>query len=148
MGISKDINRLKANGSAVAGELNEFLGQMRGKPPQEVLGVIAQSGLTQGIVMATAATFVLMAVFTVVPYFYTMAFAAAQVKNLEKIAATGSNSVESDDTPTKTQEPAISEADPDLAGAADKMGINETRESDPGVNPLEGKMDNLLDDLK
>ena len=40
-----DLRELKTNSSATVQELQEFLSQLRGKSPQEMLGVVASSQL-------------------------------------------------------------------------------------------------------
>ena len=71
-----DLKQLKENGSASAAEMAEFLAQLRGRRPQEVLGIVAGNGLTRGIVVASAWTLALMAVFTAGPYFWPKLFPA------------------------------------------------------------------------
>ena len=52
-GIARDLDRLKSDAGATAAEIREFLGQMRGRSPQEMIGLVAESGLTRSMFLAT-----------------------------------------------------------------------------------------------
>ena len=67
--VSGDFRNLRTHGTASLGELKEFLGKLRRKSPQEVIGIVSSSLLIQSVFIATAITIVFMAVFTVGPYF-------------------------------------------------------------------------------
>src|SRR4051812_40802069 len=64
-----DVRRIQEHGSLSVDELREFLATMRGKSPQEVLGLVASSDLLRATVQATVACILLLAVATVGPYF-------------------------------------------------------------------------------
>ena len=59
---------------AATAELRQFLSQMRGKSPKEMLGAVASSNLVQSTVTATAAITAAIIVFTVVPFGWKKAF--------------------------------------------------------------------------
>ena len=65
-----DLRELKTNSSATVQELQEFLSQLRGKSPQEMLGVVASSQLFRAtilsIILVTGTIFAL----TAFPYFF------------------------------------------------------------------------------
>ena len=65
-GIAKDLRRLKTDGSASAEELRQFISQLRGRSPQEVMGVVAQSDLFRSILLAAAGCAVLLVALTVI----------------------------------------------------------------------------------
>ena len=148
-GTLSDLKHLQSNTQATVGELREFLGQLKGRSPQEVMGIIAQSSLVQGIAAATAGCVVLLAVFTIVPYF------------MSDGSSPGPGSGQNNGTPAVASVPDNSEADtqqddgretdtnsePDLKSAADAMGISEAAEADPETNPLDSKLDKLLDGI-
>lgn len=147
-GPVEEMQRLRGHGAATAAELREFLGQLKGRTPQEVMGIVAQSSLVQGITTATFACGVLLAVFTVVPY---AIYGSPKDQQPETVAVAvqpsneQSNSAETpEDSSTTTDE----SAKPDLAKAADAMGIGETTEADPDKNPLDTKLDSLLDGIE
>jgi len=82
---SGEFSRLHVSARETKEELQEFLGSMRGKSPQEVLGLVAASGLTQAIVWSTIGTIIFMLFFTVMPYYaYEDTAAAAAAKKAEK----------------------------------------------------------------
>jgi hypothetical protein len=60
--------RMRSGSAATMDELREFMGQMRGKSAQQIMGLVAESGLAQGILISTLGTVVLLVVFTVLPY--------------------------------------------------------------------------------
>lgn len=148
--MTGDLHRLKTNGAEAAAELSEFLKKMRGKSPQEMLGIVAQSGLATGVAQATVGAIVLLAVLTVVPYGLAKAFPPAP-------KAVAENNAE--ETPAAKAAPK-GEAGPatvDVGGndqtskaakAATRMGENDTKSASPTFNPLENSSDDLLKDLK
>jgi hypothetical protein len=75
--MGRKLRRLGADVVASGDELREFLQQFRGKSPQEVLGLVASSGLVRATCMAAAGCVVLVAVFTVLPYAWGRAFGRA-----------------------------------------------------------------------
>jgi len=158
-GIARDVGQIKRHGGASAAELAEFLKQLRGRRPQEVLGLVAQSGLLRATALATAGTAALLAVLTVVPYFLEKASPEeapqAAVADGENAAAESSSAeAGSDAAPAATSTanataggPQEDEPDPELdAETLRRLGVEEAVPTDPGVNPLEDRFDDLLDD--
>ena len=145
-GVIGDVRRLRGSSSEVAAELSEFVAKMKGRSPQEVMGVVAQSGLTQGIVMATFGCLLVTAIFTAGPYFYAQQFPppakpiAAQTPPPAATPATNTN------TPATATDPA--NTTPGKDEVLDKLGMGETKVTDPKFNPLENSGDDLLKDLK
>ncbi len=153
MGGFSDIKRVKQSSAASVAELREFLGQLKGRSPQEVMGVVAQSSLVKGIATATIATAVILLLGTVVPYALYGGPAAAQAADQNNTtsasvpsatdnadaAAVNQNETTADDTDKNT---------PDLERAARAMGIAQTKSADPETNPLDNKLDNLLDGIE
>ncbi len=134
--------RLKADAAATAEELRQFIAKMHGKSPQEVLGTVAQSGLTKGIVTSVIGAFVILVVFTVGPFlvnkFSAETAPAATAKPLQA-------PVQAEPTPAPAAEPQAVPEEADLEKATDAMGIGETKPADPDENPLDNKLDSLLD---
>lgn len=155
-GVARDIHRIKQGTTATAAELREFISQMKGRGPQEVLGVIAQSSLMQGVVMATILTILGFAVFTVGPYYLYPPVvkapkaappAAAAAQNTEAAATDKPASEQAagkaaDTAATKSGEPELSKK------TLERLGVDEVKQSDASSNPLENKGDDLLNDLK
>jgi hypothetical protein len=155
-GIARDLSRLKSDAAATAAELREFLGQVRGRSPQEMIGLAAESGLARSMLLATFLFALLLAGLTVVPY-------ALRSHGADGSApAANQGAVEEDrtepDQPETRKKPAKPAAAaptvvPEDAGAdperaVDAMGIGETRVADPDKNPLEDKVDKLLDGIE
>jgi hypothetical protein len=147
--VGGELRQLKTNGAATAGELREFIGSLKGKSPQEVLGAVAQSGLTRGIVLATIGFVVVLVTCSVVPYGYNKIWpsvTAAPTKSSDDDQPTESN------PDAENSEQPVASTDENPAGAGDltdTLGIGETKTSDPKANPLESKsnLDNLLDGI-
>lgn len=151
-GLSADFRRLRSEGGATAEELNDFIRQLRGRRPQEVLGMVAQSGLMQATLVATIGCIGLMALLTVGPYAWSKLVSgepekadkpAAAVAGEQPTAAnpSGANAVASGE---QAGTPGVAAEDQEIL---DKLGVGETKEADPTKNPLEDQVDDLLDDL-
>jgi hypothetical protein len=145
-----EFRNLKENGSASAAELAEFMAQLRGKRPQEVLGLVAQSGLTRGMASATVAVLVVLAVFTVLPYAWGKISPEKAKVAVEK-PAEKAEVVKPPAAATPKAAPkeeAVAPAKPSQAEIMQKLGVGEAKKSDPLINPLENRTDDLLKDLK
>jgi hypothetical protein len=82
-----EFSRLSVNARETKEELQEFLGNMRGKSPQEVLGLVAASGLTQGILWSTIGMVFILIFFTIMPYYAFEDKDAIQAAKKAKAAA-------------------------------------------------------------
>ncbi|MFP6612545.1 MAG: hypothetical protein VB835_09570 [Pirellulales bacterium] len=154
-GVARDFRRLKADGGATADELREFIRRMRGKSPQQMLGILAQSGLVKSILVSAAGFVVVLSALTVVPYLLKPDTAAAanspSASKQEQNRSTSPQPAE-----TQAANPASSPAtnaqgtpqSPDAEAAAAALGIDETKQAPPDKNPLEKDLDNLLDGVK
>jgi hypothetical protein len=129
-----DFRELKANSSETVQELQEFLRQLRGKSPQEMLGVVATSQLFRAtilsVVLVTGALFVL----TAFPYFFgeepePVAAAAAAPSPTPPVAA-----------------PIITT--PEAPDPIAPLGVNDQLPAPPNTNPLEDKGEDFLKDLE
>ncbi len=155
-GLRGEVRRLKANSAATIAELREFLSQTKGRKPQEVMGLVAQSGLAHGMAVSTVLMIGIIAVGTLGPYAWDKVFPAkvvAAAKTQEPAAAP------SESTPANAEQAQPSAAPPaataeqakpaasDPNEVIDKLGIGETKEFDPKSNPLENKVDDLLKEL-
>ena len=153
IGGFSDMKRVKESSAASVAELREFLGQLKGRSPQEVMGVVAQSSLVQGIMTATIATGVILLLGTVIPYAWFGGPDAAQAAegNDTTSAAVSSEPSSSDAGDVVDNEAPADATDsnaPDLERAAKAMGIDQTKSADPETNPLDNKLDNLLDGIE
>lgn len=158
---SRELRNLHANGSASLAELREFLADLKGRKPQEVIGIVSASLLAQSMVIATLATIAILAIFTVGPYliYGPPQAKAATVKNGD---AKGTAKPQSDAPPTtaaakasvRAEEPAQPNSEspngagPDVERATKAMGLDETKPADPKKNPLDSpNLDKLLDGI-
>jgi len=148
-GISGGVSRLKANAGATAEELREFIGQIHEKSPQEILGAVAESGLARGIAASALGAFVLLAVFTVGPFLMNRQPAdAAPTAEAGQKAAVQAQPDQIQPTNTEPQADVTSAGTPakaDLEKATNAMGIGEVKTAEPDSNPLDKKLDSLLD---
>lgn len=129
-----DLRELRHNSSATVKELNEFLRQLKGKSPQEMLGVVSASGLLRALVLSTALVFGAILIFTAIPYFFGV------VEQQAVIETTAPPVV-----PPAAPEAPAPEAVPDPASV---LGVGEERTAPPNVNPLENTTDDFLKGLE
>lgn len=146
-----DIRALKDNSTAAVAELREFLGELQGRSPQEVIGIVSQTGLFRGITAATVGTLVVLVVFTIGPYALYGGPSSGPDAESGELAAASDDEPAPDDSPD-VQSAAETNADtnsakPDLERAADAMGISEATDANPNENPLDSKLDKLLDGI-
>ena len=148
-GIVGKMSRLRAHSGATAAELREFVKQLRGKAPQEVIGVIAQSDLIRATAMAAVGTVVLMIVFTVLPMLFKGSKGATEPTAPAAAASDGNKAttpvVKNDDSKTTVTPPVAKSKEQE---AADKLGIGETKTLDPKKSPLDSVGDDLFKDVK
>lgn len=149
--LGSEVHGLKTNGHAPLDELREFLAALKGRNPQEVIGIVSSSLLIQSMVLATIGTVVFMAVFTIVPYWlYGPLKAGPTAAHAPPAAppATPAAGKTADASATKTSDSdSDSPAQADAAKAAKTLGLDETKAADPSKNPLESSpnLDKLLD---
>ena len=146
-GAMQDYQSLRENTTASVGELREFLGRLKGRSPQEVMGIVAQSSLVRGISIATAGTLILLCAFTIGPW------ALADEQQAEQTAQNDQPTEENqnDQQPAVAADQSASDSDtnkPDVERAAAAMGIDKTETAPPDRNPLDNKLDNLLDGIE
>ncbi|MHC4167503.1 MAG: hypothetical protein ACYSWQ_11135 [Planctomycetota bacterium] len=147
-GVTGQRRRLKADTAATAEELRKFVARMHGKSPQEVLGAVAESGLTKGIVTSAIGAFVILVVFTVGPFLVNKIsadVAPAATTKPQPVAAQAQAAPTPSEAQEQSAEPEVVPDETDLEKATDAMGIGETKPADPDTNPLDNKLDSLLD---
>lgn len=133
--------RLSSDAAATTVELRNFVRSLKGRSPQEVMGIVASNALAQAVVGSTIATAVLIAVLTV-PF-----VGSAKAKPSKPAVAATTTEAE----PAKPNEKSASNSDTpseeDIKKASKAMGLDETKTADPKKNPLD-TFDNLLDKVK
>jgi cytoskeletal protein RodZ len=157
-GLARDLHRAREGTKASAEELREFVRQFRGKNPQEMLGLVAGSGLVRSTILATVLTVGFMAVFTIWPYLTYEPKATAKAN--KPAAAPSPAPAPTASTPAAPAAAATADAakpaapptaatgTPKQPDVLQRLGIGETKASDPKKNPLEAGADDLLKDLK
>lgn len=144
MGMLNDMNRLKSDASATSSELREFIRSLKGRSPQEVMGIVAGNALTQAMVTATIGCVVMLAVLTV-PFAFGSSKSKAKTKPVA--AATESEPAKEESVTKAAASDGDTPSEADLKRASKAMGLDETKTADPKKNPLDS-FDNLLDKVK
>ena len=150
-GIARDLHHLKKHGGMSLVELRDFVRQLHGRKPSEVMGIVSSSALIRAMLESTIILGILIAVLTIVPYM----MADDNEKSTSTVAA--ANTASDEATPpaaTAVADPAAtatgtdgSISAEDAQKAVDVMGLGDTKTADPNKNPLDN-LDNLLDDVK
>ncbi len=147
-GLGRDIHRLKEHGGMSLAELQDFIRNLHGRSPSEVLGIVSSSALIRATAEATAYTCILLFILTVVPFWMgdgeESKAAAKGPASASNAAAPPANATAAAASTTKADGEISTE---DAQKAADVMGLGETKAADPNKNPLDN-LDNLLDDVK
>ncbi len=134
-----DLRELKSNSSATVRELQDFLRQLRGKSPQEMLGLVASSQLFRATILSLVLVSGAILLFTALPYFF--GDEPAPAADTKPVAAAPKPS-----TPAAVEpKPADTPKKPvDLA----PLGVNDKLPAPTNKNPLEDKKDDFLKDLE
>jgi hypothetical protein len=155
-GSTHELTELKADSAASVNELREFLSQLKGRKPQEVIGIVSANLLVQSMVMALVIVVGLLATLTVGPYLVygppqpnkapaTMTNASLETARPPggpptEAALSGNTAERFADVPTSVV--------PDLKKGSEVMGLDEAKSADPSKNPLDSPdLDKLLDGL-
>jgi len=128
-----DLRELRDNSRATVGEIQAFLRALKGKSPQEMLGVVAQSGLFRSLVLSTALVAGGILLFTAIPYF---------MGGDEKPTPVAEKPI-----PVETPE-AVPEVPAPAPDPLSSLGVGEELSAPPNTNPLENKGDDFLKDLE
>ena len=145
--VKSDLGKLSRNASASAVELREFLAEMRGKSPREMLGTVATSNLGKSLIQAVGGVVVAIILFTLIPFAFNKMTSSGKSTEQPQEQALPSPATAS---ATKQSTPAEPPLNPDAkpGQALDKLGIGESRKAPLSVNPLENSSDDILKDLK
>jgi hypothetical protein len=174
--MGNELRNLKEHGGATLQELQQYLAALKGKNTKEMLGSLAESGLVRATVQAFVGCVLIMALFTVGPFFIgggmngetgatvSGASAASGKPATPPGDSTSPNAAKSGsgdadikaDATTASGQTATGKAggksgsDPavNLEKAAKVLGIDETKSADPKSNPREKDIDSLLDKIK
>ena len=136
-----ELRNLRNNSQASVAELKAFLAEMKGRSPQEMLGMVAGTQLVRATVQSLILIGVILLVFTVIPFLNRDAEAAPEPASVEA-PATEPLPAE----PAEVPEPAVME-EPTGRDALETLGVGEEIEAPPNVNPLDGDTGNFLEEL-
>ncbi len=146
-GIVGDMQRLKEDGGASLAELREFVGNMHGKSPQEMLGVLAQSRLAINIAISAVGCAVLMIAWSALAFYWPGSNDDSAKKQMAEKTSSQSNLAPTKTSPAATTKTTIAATGTGKTGKAKssdiakRLGIKETKTGVPNL-------DNLLDGNK
>jgi len=147
-GILGDVQSVRHNGVASLAELREFIGSLKGRKPQEVMGDVASNGLVHGILLSTVGFVVILLVFTVIPFFMADEEPVAQKEKDSTVTSTSEENPEEQETTQETDAQAPTAEGETGDAVLDNLGIGETKEANPDENPLGDKFNDLLEGVK
>jgi hypothetical protein len=136
-----DLRELKNNSSATVQELQEFLRELRGKSPQEMLGVVASSQLFRATILSVLLVTGTLFALTALPYF--LGDEPAPAPEPEPLAA-AAPAAPVPAPPVTDPKP----TDPKNPVTLAPLGVNEKLPASPNSNPLEDKGGDFLKDLE
>ena len=136
--LPRDLKNLKGNSSATVDELRDFMKQMRGKSPADMLGAIAQSTLVRSLIVSTVSIVALLFTLTAASYFFSdeQDSKVPEKSAGQKVAESG----EKKDSP-KTPEKPVSVP---VVNTPEVLGVGGEKTGKPKeVNPFENDNDPL-----
>ncbi len=132
-----DLRELRDNSRATVQEIQSFLRELKGKGPQEMLGVVAASNLFRSLVLSTVIVVGGILLFTAIPYF---------MGGEEKPAPVAEKPVPAE-APVETPKPVEPAAEP-APDPLSKLGVGDELSAPSDANPLDDKGDDFLKDLE
>jgi len=138
-----DLRELKTNTNATVQEIQEFLRQLKGKSPQEMLGVVASSQLIRATILSCILVAGAIFALTAIPYF--LGGEDSPPSEAPAVAATPAAPAPEPTPPA----PEPTKATPgETPSPIEPLGVNETKTAPANSNPLEDKKDDFLKDLE
>jgi hypothetical protein len=136
-----DMREMRNNSRETMAELQAFLRELKGKSPQEMLGLVAGSQLVRCLVLSTVLVAGTILIFTAIPYFLA--------KNEAPVAVSPAPAPAAVPVPaTPAVPPAEVKPTPPAADALSNLGIGGEISAPPDKNPLENRHDDFLKDLE
>ncbi|MDG1671020.1 MAG: hypothetical protein P8M08_14390 [Akkermansiaceae bacterium] len=136
-----DLRELKSNTNATVQELQQFLRELKGKSPQEMLGVVASSQLFRSTIISVILVTIALFALTAIPYFLQGDEPAPTEVTAVAMPAPPAPA------PTPVT-PAPKPADPSTPDSLKPLKVNETITAPSNSNPLEDKGGDFLKDLE
>ena len=135
-----DFRELRTNSGATVQELRDFLKELKGRSPQEMLGVVSSSQLFRATLLSCLLVALTILALTAGPYF----LGDEKANGKTAAAAPAPVTTPAEPTPAPAPEPQTQPADK----APGTLGINEQLTAPPNSNPLEEEKDDFLKDLE
>ncbi len=151
-GLGRDLHRLKKHGGMTLTEMREFIRQLHGRKPSEVLGIVSSNAFIRATGESVLYVGLLFVVLTVVPFL----FASDEKDSGSKTGPVAQTNNEATSPVATTDNPVAGSAATGADGAINAeeaqkavkaMGLGEIKTADPDKNPLDN-LDSLLDDAK
>ena len=136
--LPRDLKNLKGNSSATVDELRDFMKQMRGKSPADMLGAIAQSTLVRSLIVSTVSIVALLFTLTAASYFFSdeQDSKVPEKSAGQKVAESG----EKEDSPKSPEKP----VSVPVVNPPEVLGVGGEKTGKPKeVNPFENDNDPL-----
>ena len=130
-----ELRNLRNNSQATVAELKAFLRELKGRSPQEMLGMVAGNQLFRSTVHATLLITAVLLIFTIIPYLTREAPTAAEAP----IPATAE---------AAPAEPPLEPAVPAEPDPLEPLGVSEEKPAPREVNPLDTGTGSFLDELE
>ncbi|MBL6923213.1 MAG: hypothetical protein ISR39_13690 [Akkermansiaceae bacterium] len=137
-----DLRELKSNTNATVQELQQFLRELKGKSPQEMLGVVASSQLFRSTIISVILVAIALFALTAIPYFLQ---SDKPAPSEEAVVTPTPAAPPSAPTPAAT---VPKPADPNTPESLKPLKVNETITAPSNSNPLEDKGGDFLKDLE
>ena len=133
-----DLRELRSHSRATVAELQAFLRELKGRSPQEMLGLVAGSQLVRCIGLSSAIVAGIILMFTAIPYFFAEDKPAVAVS----VPAPPPAPIAPEAPPAEVK-PEVPTADP-----LSNLGVGGEISAPPDKNPLENQSDDFLKDLE
>lgn len=137
-----ELRNLRTNSQATVAELKAFLSEMKGRSPQEMLGMVTGNRLFRAIIQSLVVIAAILLVFTVIPYLTRESEAEPEPVAAAPAVESAAAAPEEVPEPAVMEEPALPERD-----ALETLGVDEEKDAPPNVNPLDADTGNFLDEL-
>ena len=144
--MMSEMKRLKTETAATTSELREFIRGLKGRSPQEVMGIVAGNSLTQAMLTATIGCVAMLAVLSL-PFAFGSSSKSKAKPKPEATASTEADSSKTTAVDGKVSSNGDTPSEDNIKRASKAMGLDETKSADPKKNPLDS-FDNLLDKVK
>ncbi|TWU26634.1 hypothetical protein Pla52o_04870 [Novipirellula galeiformis] len=134
-----------------ADELRALVAGLQPRSPQEVMGQAASSSLIASTIMATLIGGLLIVVMTATVFLFASEPSPKKpttevAKTMTEQASVAPSKEPQASVTTAAQDPAVPK--PATEAAVDAMGISETKDPNSSTEPLQSRLDKLLDGLE